>query len=186
MKKSTVVILVVVLVVLVGMGIGARMMMNWFAHRASDNITSGILSAATGGKVKVDTSGDGSSVSVKTADGSVNYGTSSTLPSGFPSEVPTPSFGKITGSYSGSDATSGTSYTVAYSLTSTEATTASATYQQQLTNAGYTIDSTSSSNDTSGTFSMFTAIKGTRNVSVVTSAESGDSSTLTLVVTNQN
>ena len=186
MKKSTVVILVVVIGFLLVMGIGMRMAMNWFAHRASDNIASGILSAATGGKVNVKTDSNGNAVSVKTDDGSMSFGSSATLPSGFPSAVPTPSVGKISGSYSGTDATSGSSYTVAYNLTKTEAATAGATYEQQLKAAGYSIDSTSSSTDESGAFDIFTAQNGTYSVSAVVTSDSSDGYTMTIMVSNQN
>jgi|GEM_PF-6102774 len=185
MKKSTMIVIGVAIVALVGLGIGMRMIMNYFTQKAGDKVASSILSTATGGKVNVDSSNGNSSVTVKGADGSsVSYGSSSSLPSGFPSDVPAPSFGKISGNYSSTD-TNGASYSIAYTLTAPEVASANDTYQNQLKAKGFTISDTSNTTSNGSTFTTFTAKNATHNVSVIITGGASDTdNAMTLVVTN--
>ncbi|MDO8335553.1 MAG: hypothetical protein Q7T74_02080 [Candidatus Saccharibacteria bacterium] len=180
MKKSGWLIIgIVVVVLLVGMAIVMRMVSTFVAQKASDKITETVYKTATGGNVDINSSNG--SVSINTEDGSATFGNTNSLPKDFPSDIPTPMIGTISGSYS-ANSEDGQAYTVAYTLTAAQAASASSDYQTQLKAAGYTVDNTTSSTSDGDTFELFSAKKGDRNIVVTTSTSSDGTATMSLVV----
>lgn len=180
MKKSGWLIIgIVVVVLLVGMGLVMRMVGSFVARKASDKIAETVVKSATGGNVDINSSNG--SVSVNTKDGSATFGNNNSLPKDFPSDIPTPKTGTISGSYS-ANGSSGQGYTVAYTLTTAQAATANSNYQAQLKAAGYTVDNTSSSNSGGETFELFSAKKDDRSIVATTSTSSDGTATMSLVV----
>jgi len=133
------------------------------------------------GSTTVQTTGE--STKVTTADGSASFQTGASLPDGFPSAVPTPSFGTITASYGGTDA-SAKAYTVTYALSSADAATGSSRYQDQLKAAGYSVEGSVSTNTGSGSIDVFTATKDTFRVGVTVTRNGDGTAALTLAVTD--
>ncbi len=176
MKKIWIVVIVVVVGLLVAAGFAVKMATDFIAKKAG----AAIVSTATGGHVNVNDNG----VSINTPNGTANVSTSSSLPSGFPTNVPTPSFGKLTSSLSGDDS-SGKSYTLVYTLTSAEFKTATATYKDQLKAVGFSIENSSSSTTDVGSYDVFSGKNGTAAVTVTVTEDSDKTATMVLTVTIQ-
>lgn len=179
MKKPALILGVIAVVILAGLGIAWRVASGFVARRAAEAGTEAAVKLAAGGNVDVDTSSD--TLSVRTTDGSASFSSNGTLPSGFPADIPTPSFGTITSSYSGTGSGS-SGYNVAYSLTSAQAKTASTTYEDQLKAAGYSVEGTATSTSGGTTLDIFSAKKGDKTVAVSVSTAEDGSATLNLTV----
>jgi hypothetical protein len=164
-KKKLTIIGVVVAVLVVG-GLVNRMVGKSAAERA--------IEEATGGSVDID--GDGSDVTVKTADGT--YTGSSKIPENFPSDVPVYSDAKVQGSYAVNGA-SGQGYTVALQ-TDDSLADVTAWYKREVVAKGWTV---ATEMTVEGSY-ILSATKDSRGLNVSVSADD-DGVTIGLVVASQ-
>jgi len=138
-KNSTtlIVIIVVVLVVLGGIGYAAQ---RFFARKVAENIVEKSLESATGGKVDINSSNGG--VTISDDSGTTSSGSNAKWPATMPSDVP--EFKSGTMSYSSASTTEGyEGWNVMYSGVTTANATA---YFTTLTGKGWTqTDATDSS-----------------------------------------
>lgn len=179
MKKSGLVIIGVIVVLLIGLGIAARMFSTFVARKASDKIAETVVKTATGGNVDINSSNG--SVRFNSNDGNATFNTTNSLPQGFPSDVPTPSVGTITGSFSG-NSNNKQSYSVNYSLTAAQAATAGNDYKAKLVAAGYEIQGSASTTANQSMLDVLSAKKGDRTIAMTISTESDGSASMGLVV----
>ena len=139
---SKVVIIIVIVVVVLGIiGYAAE---RYIAKKIADKAASTIISSATGGKVSVDSSGNGG-VSVNSNGDSISSGSKAVWPVNMPSSVPKFTYGTI--SYSSS---SDTADYKAWSAMFTDVTTDAGTkYANALTANGYAQTEVINNNDVS-------------------------------------
>lgn len=131
-KSKAGLIIIIVLVVVVILGVAGYAVSKYVGRKIGENLTEGIFSAATGGKVDVNTKDN--SVKISDESGSMELG-SSTWPSSMPSEVPKYTGGKIT--YSSAETTNKI-WSVGFEEVPTNAYD---TYKSALTGAGWTVSS---------------------------------------------
>ncbi len=179
----------IAILILAGAGVAVTSMGKKTITIAPDNLTVRLTDQAGGGQVNVDVNGTSVEVSSDTGSasvtGSVNAGASANLPSGFPSDVPTPRVGTIISSYAGTaDGEAG--YTVMYALSAQEAASVVNDYQQQLEAAGFAVSDSGSATVNGQITSGLSATKGTQTVGVALVGTSGGPATLTLVVAQDN
>jgi hypothetical protein len=181
MKKGLLIIGIILVVLVIGMGLLFKMFSNFIARKASDKIAETVVKTATGGNVDINS--NNGSVSVNTKDGNATFSSNGTLPKDFPSDVPTPKVGTISGSYSGTGSgTDGQGFSITYTLTSAQANSASADYQSQLKVAGYTVDSTASSSADGNSLDIFSAKKDDKTLAVTVSTNSDGTAAMSLVL----
>ncbi len=92
-NNSTMIIIIVVVAVLV-LGVGGTLISRWVARKAADKIAGGILGAATGSNVSVNS--DSGTTSVSNGSGSTSVGNNVAWPSDMPSTVPQLKSGTLT------------------------------------------------------------------------------------------
>lgn len=115
-KSSSSTLIIVIVIVVVVLGVGGYLVSRWIAHRAADAVTGGILSAATGGKVSVDSSNN--TVTLKDNEGNSLQTGTATWPATMPTDVPKYSGGSIVASSTYTQG-SGKGWTVSIDKTST-------------------------------------------------------------------
>jgi len=158
-KNNAAVIIIIVVGVLLVLGVGGYFISRYIARKASEKVTEGILGAATGGKVDVNS--NNGSVSVSNDSGTTEIGAAK-WPTDMPSDIPELKTGKIT--FATSDKTN-----KSYSVSSSEVTKAEfETYKSSVEAAGWTNTSTASF----GT-DVLEYEKGTYNLSLVYDESSG-------------
>jgi len=136
-KSNATTIIIIVVVAVVVLGIGGTLISRWVARKAADKIAGGLLGAATGSSVSVNS--DTGAVSVKTDDGSTQIGGNISWPSSMPSEIPKYSKGKITSATSGVSG-DGTGWSITISETSQSDFDA---YKASLISDGWALTTTS-------------------------------------------
>lgn len=85
-KSSATTVIIIIVIVLVVLGVGGYFVSRWLARRAADKIAGGIIGAATGGSVSVNS--DTGSATVSNGSGTTSVGTNTKWPSDMPSSVP--------------------------------------------------------------------------------------------------
>ena len=93
-KNNTTTIVVIILVVLVVLGLSGYFASRYLVKLAGEKMAEGLITSATGGKVKV--SDGGSSVKLSDGDTTVDTGDSAKWPADMPADVIKPNFGKVT------------------------------------------------------------------------------------------
>ncbi|MCX6812055.1 MAG: hypothetical protein NTW79_00310 [Candidatus Berkelbacteria bacterium] len=93
-KNNSAVIIIIVVVGILVLGTAGYFVRRWIVRKAADKVASGILSAATGGSVSVDSNNNSASISSNGSSSTI--GDNATWPSTMPSSVPKYSDGKIT------------------------------------------------------------------------------------------
>ena len=136
-KSNSTTVIIIIVVAVVVLGVAGVLVSRWLARRAADKIAGGILGAATGSNVSVNS--DTGAVSVSDGNGSIQTGTAS-WPSTMPSEVPKYTKGKITMSTS-STGSSGKGWSVVIAETNSSDYAA---YKTTLESAGWVNTSTAS------------------------------------------
>jgi flagellar basal body-associated protein FliL len=121
-------IIVIILIVIAILGVAGWAVSRYVGRKLGENVAEGLIGAATGGKVNVDSNGE--SVSIKTDEGSLNVGTK-TWPKDMPSVVPKFTYGSISGSLSVTDPAS---WSVTFENADSDAY---AKYQKDLQRAGF-------------------------------------------------
>ncbi|MCX6810164.1 MAG: hypothetical protein NTY30_00270 [Candidatus Berkelbacteria bacterium] len=103
-KSNATTIIIIVVVAVVVLGVGGTLISRWVARKAADKIAGGLLGAATGSNVSVNS--DTGAVSVSNGAGTTAVGGSAQWPSTMPTAVPKFSKGTITMSSSTNDSSS--------------------------------------------------------------------------------
>lgn len=135
-KSNTATIIIIVVVALIVLGVGGTLIARWVARRAADKIAGGILGAATGSSVSVNS--DNGSATVSNGSGTTSVGSNVKWPSDMPSDVPELKTGTLT--VSSSDKTSKT-----WSVTASDVTKAEFdAYKALVDAAGWTNTSSAS------------------------------------------
>ncbi len=99
-NKGCTTAIIIVIVILAILGVAGWAISRYVGQKIGENVAEGLIGAATGGKVDVDSSGE--QVSIKTDEGSLNVG-SKTWPKDMPSVVPEFKYGSLTGTLSVTD-----------------------------------------------------------------------------------
>jgi hypothetical protein len=179
MKKPPVLVIIIAVCVILGvLSLVANSFRNRISQKIGDKFAEKVIETQTGGKVKIDSNGN--DVTVKTADGQVQYSTGGgvTLPDGFPKELIVADDAKVVMATS-----SGTGNSVTY-LTNDAQDTVFAKYLTNLSAAGWTKDT--EVNSTEGKWVNFT--KGTESVLISiannSSSDQAEKTTVSVVWTN--
>ena len=166
-KNNAAVIIIIVVGVLVVLSVGGYFISRYIARKAGEKISEGILGAATGGKVDVNSSTGG--VSVNTGDGSTSIGGNVKWPSDMPSDVPELKTGTLT--ISSTDKTNKSWMVTASDITQSEFND----YKSLVEAAGWT-----SSSSTSMGYDLLSYEKADHSITLLyDSSESGISITVT-------
>lgn len=119
-KSSNKVIIIIVVIVVV-LGIIGYAAQRYFAKRLAEKTAESIISNATGGKVSVDSSGNGG-VTINSNGSTLSTGSKSTWPATMPASVPEFTYGTISSSSTSSDVTY-KSWSVTFESATTDAFT---------------------------------------------------------------
>jgi len=146
-NKTLVIVLVIVGVLIVISGISYYAFSKYISNKLSEGIAEDILSTATGGAVDYDS--NSGNVTIKSDEGTYQYGETTEWPSDMPSVVPKFTYGNI--SYSSKYDTDGnTGWSIAFTDVDSDAADA---YRSDLTAKGWTGED-SVSVDSLQTFTM--------------------------------
>lgn len=176
MKGSFPLIILGVLIV-GGLALAGQSLSSKVSDKVGENLIEAAIKSETGGQANVNV--DDGSVTVTSDDGTISFGGGTSLPNGFPTNVPTPDNATLTGSFSGTEDEK-TTYSLVYTVTQ-NTTTASEAYQTELKNAGFTVTSSGSASTGGSSYSGFEATKDTTNINVAVAGDT-QQTTLTIVV----
>lgn len=175
--KNSFPLLVLGVLIVGGLAIAGQSFATKVNEEAGENLIEAAIESETGGRANVNV--DNGSVTITSDDGRASFGGGSSLPNGFPDNVPTPDQADLTGSFSSTD-NAQTTYSLIYTVNQGPGP-ASEDYQAELKNAGFVVTSSGSATTGDGSYSSFEAIKDTTNISVAV-AGTGQQTTLTVVV----